>query len=452
MPSRPGPAALVCRARLVPWDNLTDTPQDNLQDNLPPNERSEDRAMTVSGERDYQRSHPWINFHLNLRQANPRLWVLLGQIVAFGEFVSRALLPPKVASDMARIYLAKGVRATVAIEGNTLSEEEVLAQIDHELELPASKEYLGTEVRNVVDAANEIVERIRRGHVPPVTAGFVADCNRRILTGLSEVLGEEVAPGRVREHSVVVGRYRGAPAQDCDYLLDRLGDWLEGIPQITVLGAESDNRVATGVLRAVLAHLYIAWIHPFGDGNGRTSRLVELSLLARVLPFPSAQLLSNHYNDTRAAYYRELARSSQANQRHGDPTGFLLYALQGLSDGLREQCRAVTRVHHEIAWRDFVYRRFDEEELSSAMLRRRQLVLELPPVSDPVPKEGIPVHSMKLAHSFAGLNPKTLDRDLNWLLQEKLVVRAPGGYAANRDLMQAFVVPGAPRSRTRALD
>ena len=148
-----------------------------------------------------------------------------------------------------------------------------------------------------------------------------------------------------------------------------------------------------------------------------------------------------------AAYYRELARSSQTNQRRGDPIRFLLYALQGLSDGLREQCRAVTRVHHETAWRDFVYRRFDEEELSSAMLRRRRLILDLPPVSDPLTKEQIPIHSVRLARSYASMNPKTLDRDLNWLLEDGLVVRAGGGYAANRDLMQAFVVPGAPEGR-----
>ena len=403
--------------------------------------------MTAAKERDHQRTHPWISFQLDLRQADPKLWVLLGQIVAFGEFVSRAPLPPKVASDMARIYLAKGVQATVAIEGNTLSEEEVLAQIDKELNLPPSKEYLGREVSNVVDAANEIVERIQRGYAPVVTAEFVARCNGHLLAGLSEVLAEEVEPGQVRRHAVGVGSYRGAPAQDCEYLLDQLGHWLEGIPEITVLGAESDNHVATGVLRAVLAHLYIAWIHPFGDGNGRTARLVELSLAARVLPFPSAQLLSSHYHDTRAAYYRELARSSQTNQRRGDPIRFLLYALRGLSDGLREQCRAVTRVHHEIAWRDFVYRRFDEEELSSAMLRRRRLVLDLPPVSDPLTKEQIPIHSVRLARSYASMNPKTLDRDLNWLLEDGLVVRAGGGYAANRDLMQAFVVPGAPEDR-----
>ena len=429
-------------------DTSPDNLRDNIQDKPPPSVGPEGRAMTVSGEREYRETHPWISFQLDLRQADPRLWVLLGQIVAFGEFVSRALLPPKVASNLARIYLAKGVQATVAIEGNTLSEEEVLAQIDRELELPASKEYLGREVTNVVDAANEIVRRIHSGDAPRVTAEVVADCNGRILTGLSEVLGDEVEPGQIRKHSVGVGRYRGAPADDCEYLLDRLGEWLEGIPEITVLSIRSDNGVATGVLRAVLAHLYIAWIHPFGDGNGRTARLVELALLARVLPFPSAQLLSNHYNDTRAAYYRELDRSSQANQRRGDPIGFLLYALQGLSDGLREQCREVTRVHHDIAWRDFVYRRFDEEEQSSAVRRRRQLLLELPPASAPVPKEQIPIHSLKLAHSYSGLNPKTLDRDLNWLIGQELVVHSPDGYAANSDLMQAFVVPGPPEGRT----
>ena len=404
--------------------------------------------MAANRERQYQGTHPWIRFQLDLRHADPRLWVLLGQIVAFGEFVSRALLPPKVASNLARIYLAKGVQATVAIEGNTLSEEEVLAQIDDKLELPASKEYLGREVRNVVGAANEIVKRIHGGDVPRLTAAFVADCNGRILTGLAEVLGDEVEPGHIRKHSVGVGRYRGAPAEDCEYLLDQMGEWLEEIPQLTVLATESDNRVATGVLRAVLAHLYIAWIHPFGDGNGRTARLAELSLLARVLPFPSAQLLSNHYNDTRAAYYRELDRASRANQRQGDPLGFLLYAFQGLSDGLREQCREVTRVHHQIAWRDFVYRRFDEEEMSSAVLRRRQLLLELPPAPTPVLKEQIPTHSLKLAHLYSGLNPKTLDRDLNWLVEEGLVIHLPDGYAANRDLMQAFVMPGAPEDLT----
>ncbi len=424
-------------------DESPDTRQDALAGRRVLRGQNRDHIRRTRGRAD----HPWIRFQLDPGPADPRLWALLGQIVTLAEFVSRAPLPPKVASEMARLCLARGVRATVAIEGNTLSEAEVLALIDGELDLPASKEYLGREVRNVVDAANEIVGRIRRGDAPRLTTGFVAESNRRILSGLTEVLAEEVRPGRLREHPVGVAGYRGAPARDCGYLLDRLGSWLEQLPRSRVLASDDDDGRATGVLRAVLAHLYIAWIHPFGDGNGRTARLVELALLARVLPFPSAHLLSNHYHDTRAAYYRELRRSSQANQRRGDPLGFVRYALQGLADGLREQGAEITRVHRATAWREFVFHRFDRERPSPAMRRRRQLLLELPPPAKPARKEQVRFTSPQITHLYAGLSPKTLIRDLNWLTAAELALHSPAGYHANLALLEAFAVPDAPSGR-----
>src|SRR6266545_5306177 len=41
-------------------------------------------------------------------------------------------------------------------------------------------------------------------------------------------LEDHVVPGEIRHRSVVVGNYRGAPAQDCEYLIERLCDWLNG--------------------------------------------------------------------------------------------------------------------------------------------------------------------------------------------------------------------------------
>jgi Fic/DOC family len=41
------------------------------------------------------------------------------------------------------------------------------------------------------------------------------------------------------------------------------------------------------LVKAILAHLYIAWIHPFGDGNGRAARLMELRILLEAgVPMP----------------------------------------------------------------------------------------------------------------------------------------------------------------------
>ena len=56
---------------------------------------------------------------------------------------------------MLAVSLRKGARATTAIEGNTLSEEEVF-RIDAGENLPPSKEYLQIEVKNVIEALNQI--------------------------------------------------------------------------------------------------------------------------------------------------------------------------------------------------------------------------------------------------------------------------------------------------------
>ena len=78
------------------------------------------------------------------------------------------------------------------------------------------------------------------------------------------------------------------------------------------------------------------------------------------------------------------------------------------------------------------------------MHRRRRLLLELPPPTNAVPREKIPVSTPELARLYARLSSKTLIRDLNWLIREELAIQSTAGYAANRHLMQAFEVPGAP--------
>ena len=102
--------------------------------------------------RGYEHSHPWISFTVDLRPAAVRVWSLLGQAVAGCRQIAETALPPLAAAEMYRLYLSRGARATTAIEGNTLSEVQVRARLDGQLELPLSQEYLGREVDNVLDA------------------------------------------------------------------------------------------------------------------------------------------------------------------------------------------------------------------------------------------------------------------------------------------------------------
>ena len=230
--------------------------------------------MTI---REYERTHPWISFRLDLRRAGPRLWTLLGQAVARCAQIAGAALPPGNAQSMQTLYLIKGAQATTAIEGNTLNEDQIRDRIEGRRRLPPSQEYLGQEVDNVLAACKAIEEAIARGRRVPLTPAWISDCNRQVLHDLGAHLDEGVVPGEIPTGAVGVGRYRGAPRADCAFLLDRLCQWLEEEPELTVFGRAEDNRGATAILQAVMAHLYIAWIHPFGDGTGRTARhLVEV--------------------------------------------------------------------------------------------------------------------------------------------------------------------------------
>ena len=75
--------------------------------------------------RTYEDTHPWLKFVLDLKTAHYKSWMNLGAAQSKCEHVANTMLPPEVAQELFVMYLAKGVRATTAIEGNTLTEEQV---------------------------------------------------------------------------------------------------------------------------------------------------------------------------------------------------------------------------------------------------------------------------------------------------------------------------------------
>ena len=83
--------------------------------------------------------------------------MLLGEACSKCEFIAGIPLSPQTSELLHQISLERGARATTAIEGNTLSEEEVSRLARGELKLPPSKEYLGKEVQNILDACNEML-------------------------------------------------------------------------------------------------------------------------------------------------------------------------------------------------------------------------------------------------------------------------------------------------------
>ncbi len=389
--------------------------------------------------RTYERTHPWISCRIDLRKSPPRVWMDLGEAASKCEHIAGVPLRPATAEQLHLLYLAKGAAATTAIEGNALTEKEVLQHLKGKLKLPPSKEYLAQEVDNIVTACNGISKRLQSGD-DTLAMERVCEFNRQVLEKLT--LEEGVVAGEVRKHSVVVGNvYRGAPAEDCEHLLKRLCDWLAGPDFQAPAGMET----VYAIVKAVVAHLYLAWIHPFGDGNGRTARLVEFQLLlAAGVPTPAAHLLSNHYNQTRAEYYRQLDRASKSG---GDLLPFLEYAVQGFVEGLREQLKVIRDQQWEVAWENYVHDVFRDKH-SPAETRQRWLVLDLGNAKEPVPVGKIRELTPRLAKAYATKTPKTLQRDLGALEKLELVERSAANVRAKREVILAFL-PWRKRPATK---
>jgi Fic family protein len=383
----------------------------------------------MSVEHQYLESHPWISFKINLGKIPNVTWMRLGEALSKCDHIAGVPLKPAIAAALHQIYLVKGVHATTQIEGNTLSEAEVQERLAGRLKLPPSQEYLGVELDNVANGCKMVIMELAQGFDMALTAGRIKQFNKIVLEGLSD--GEEFSPGEIRRHSVLVGNvYRGAPAEECEYLLDRLCGWLHDL--CVDLPAEYIRPVK--ILRAMLAHLYLAWIHPFGDGNGRTARLVEFQLLIEAgLPTPACHLLSNYYNRTRSRYYQVLASTSRPPY---PVEGFLEYALEGLVEELREQLEKILAQQLEVAWVNYVHELLPGHNPTS--VRRRNLVLALP-VGNYTPTSAIRRLTPELAESYADKGDKTVSRDVNALLGQKLIQRTQSGVRPLAESMMAFM-------------
>lgn len=392
--------------------------------------------------RTYEKTHPWITFDAReLNDVHASLWMSLGEARSKCEHLAGAPLKPEVAQRLLKVMLVQGVHATTAIEGNTLTEDQVAGIVDGTYKAPPSRQYQEQEVRNVVDALSEIYAQLVEGEELRLSTALIFDYNRRVLKGLE--LEPHVVPGEIRTYSVGVSNYRGAPAEDCAYLLERMTGWLEG-PLFE--SDDPDMRFALTLAKAVLAHLYLAWIHPFGDGNGRTARLVEFVILARsgMVPMPAAHLLSNHYNLTRDRYYRELAAASAPGGRF---LSFFGYAAQGFVDGLREAIVEVRHQQMQVAWLNYVHERFAEEPNTKAMDRQRSLVLALP-MRGGVSRSTLRGLTPKLSALYAQAGSRTMSRDVNHLWSMGLVTRVrPNAIEARSDLVEAFLPPMAAGGR-----
>lgn len=272
-----------------------------------------------------------------------------------------------------------------------------------------------SEIRNIIHALDDVKVSVLSETKFKLTPEWILQVHAKLLEGLE--VPEYVTPGQTRKVSVVVGNYKGVPAEDVAFIRT--------------------------FFVAILAHLYIAWIHPFGDENGRTARVIECAIFAHseLVPWISTNLLSDYFNRTRSKYYERL----EATSRNDDVIGFIAYSAIGIRDQLRDQVHVVQHKQKKVAWVNYVHEVLDRESSSTAH-RRRKLVLAMPDCKELSAQE-IQFLSPAIASNYGSDHEKTFKRDLNRLVELGLLEKVDKNlYRVRIDRMDAFT-PSLENSR-----
>jgi len=379
----------------------------------------------------YLETHPWLTF--DYQPIYNSISMRMGEAYSKCQHLIGTPLQPELAAELSSVYLVRGVLATTAIEGNTLSEDEAAAVLRANKRLPASMQYLEQGIRNVQKVLLAI-DRASGNKAFRLSSAWLAEQNRNILANLE--VAEHVVPGEYTKSTLIVGSvYRSPNPSEIPFLVEKLCDWINArLDAITDL--PDDYRFFNTVTTAILAHLYLVWIHPFSDGNGRTARAVECAILAGsgLVPWVSSNLLSDFYNRTRARYYDKLSAASRKNDVHG----FVEYALEGFVDMLREQIAEVQKMQHSVAWVNYIHGVFQNQTQGEATKRRRALALALPEHKD-TPRVELRGLTPQIAQMYATSTDKMLSHDLNRLKELGLVTVTRKGIRPNSEVISAFL-------------
>ena len=367
----------------------------------------------------------WAKFSFNYKLDLDGLLADMVSIEAYREAALNLVLPPDWREQLDKLNRVRAVHGTTALEGNPLSEAEVAQQIDtlEEAEQEAvnrmSKEQL--QIRNS-GLGQEWVKRRFYPNSAPLTVSDILDMHR-MTTQHSDVTNN--IPGKFRTFSVTVGSldmggvHRGAPHSELPKLMD---EYIEFVNSRKLVSLHP-------VLRALLSHFFLVTIHPFGDGNGRVSRLVEAGILFQggynVHGFYG---LSNYFYRNEADYKTLLQKSRE--EAPFDVTPFIIFGLRGFARELKGINNFIKTKLNRVVYRTMLVRAFNTRTGSRRRLINQReynlldfLIVETEP-NDPFsdsPSRRIKLSELRevpyIQAVYRNVTPRTFFRELTRLRQ-----------------------------------
>ena len=208
-----------------------------------------------------------------------------------------------------RINRIRTIHGSLAIEGNTLGEEEISTILDGKP--------IAAPLRDIQEVRNAIRAYDQYQHLNPASETDLLRAHELLMTGLLD------APGHYRRGQVsVMGQdqihHIGPPARRVPQLMVNLLAWLGGTDEHPLIAGS-------------VFHYEFEFIHPFEDGNGRLGRLWQTLILTRWKPLfahiPVESLIHTQQDD----YYGAIRRSSA----EGESTAFITFMLDTILEAIQ---------------------------------------------------------------------------------------------------------------------
>ncbi len=256
---------------------------------------------------------------------------ILDRIAEIGELVGQVNAVAGLHTNpiLRRTNRIRTIHASVAIEQNTLSLEQVTAVLNGKQVIAPPKDI--AEVKN----AYEIYEMM--DFLNPYSVDDLLNAHGVMTRGLTEESGcFRRGPVGVADKQGNILHFGSLP--DCaPGLTVELLDWVKS----------SDIHM---LIKSCVFHYELELIHPFADGNGRIGRLWHTLLLTQWKPMFAWLPVESMIHDRQNEYYAAINRSNYA----GESTAFIEFMLGAIKDALEEAVQtsgaAENMTNHELRW------------------------------------------------------------------------------------------------------
>ncbi|KAJ0182241.1 hypothetical protein K1T71_001610 [Dendrolimus kikuchii] len=183
---------------------------------------------------------------------------------------------------------------TVGIEGNTMTLSQTRSILETRIAVSGKSIDEHNEILGL-DAAMKYINSTLLYRLRDITMGDILEIHKRVLGHVDPVEG-----GHFRRTQVYVGGHIPPGPSEIQKLMTQFLEWLNS----------EDAMDLHPVRYAALAHYKLVHIHPFIDGNGRTSRLL-MNLLLMQAGYPPVIIAKQH----RHLYYQHLQTANEGDVR-----------------------------------------------------------------------------------------------------------------------------------------